>query len=138
MQVITRNKQRKIGSIIGMGGNVLQGDVYQDGTTVTGKVHIQNNVKQITAFIIENKSAGKIIISNLLGVKEIEVTKGFVSYCRDQEFLILKLLDKLYPALFGAERPENFIPVTSDDDREIKMGCQLYGTTFCQECPFEC
>lgn len=96
--------------MIGQGEDFLFG--YTRGKET---VMIQNNAEQISAYIMTDLYADKMI-TNFLDMTEVEVQGGFIFYCRDQEFLRTELIPTLAPMQMGKVEPPEFIPLEEDEE----------------------
>lgn len=70
---------------------------------------IENDVKQICAFIMEHQFEN-VLITNVLDIPILETRMGFIDYCANQEFLIKELIPMLAPMQMGEVEPPEFVP----------------------------
>lgn len=98
--------------MIGEGTEFLIG--YVKDTEDYG-VLIENNEEQISAFIMKHQYKNQTI-TNFLDVTEIEMSGGFVFYCRDQEFLRTKLIPTLAPMQMGQVKAPEFVPFEPEEE----------------------
>lgn len=95
-------------------------------------VMVENKAEQIAAFIMKHNYKDSTL-TNLLDMTEIEVSFGFIQYCRDQDFLRTELIPTLAPMQTGQVKPPEFVPF--EPKEEVKPGIWTpKAKVICYEC----